>query len=681
MGLGERMKKVIIAIVSVVVLLGIAGGVFYFLNKEDSDSTLTILEKQWIEDNKNTIQDFSIVNKLPIFTYDGEGVIYDFLADLEEKTGLEFNKLTYKDGDDIPSTYAFTIKDKAAENDILVYQDNYVLLGKNNLKYLKLESISDKTIGVLETDLDKAKLFLDNDTLTFITYDSVDELITEYSHDTTKLDFIALPKTLYLNEIITSGYYINYNITEMTKDYVITLGDNSKLNNILTKYFNKWHDLSYDETYHKYFADSYFAFNNITSDEEANFQGKQYRYGFVNNEPYDSLINNKLIGINDEIISSFATASGIEVTYHEYKNNQKLVEAFNDGKIDFFLNVTSDDAFKVDSYQSVDIFDSETVVLALDNNVSINSLNSLINQKVAGLDMSKITDYLKSKSIEVKTYKDINELVSKVSDDTLLVLDKRIYEIYKNNTLKDYNVHYSFDLNRQYNYVINIKDNKLFSNYYDFYLSFMNEKQFINKISYNDFKVEKDYKVLKNVIYILLAVLTLLIITVVIKAVKAKKVKKQGITKENKLKYIDMLTSLKNRNYLNDHIEEWDDSGVYPQTIMIVDLNNVAYINDNYGHEEGDNVITEAANILIKNQVEQTEIIRTSGNEFLIYLVGYDEKQIVAYKRKLIKEFKELAHGFGAAVGYSMILDGLKTIDDAINEAALDMRANKEETE
>lgn len=28
-----------------------------------------------------------------------------------------------------------------------------------------------------------------------------------------------------------------------------------------------------------------------------------------------------------------------------------------------------------------------------------------------------------------------------------------------------------------------------------------------------------------------------------------------------------------------------------------------------------------------------------------------------------------------------MITDGLKTIDDAINEATLDMRANKEETE
>ena len=151
------------------------------------------------------------------------------------------------------------------------------------------------------------------------------------------------------------------------------------------------------------------------------------------------------------------------------------------------------------------------------------------------------------------------------------------------------------------------------------------------------------------------------------------------MSKEDKLRYIDALTSLKNRNYLNASIERWDSSDVYPQTIIIVDLNNVAYINDNYGHTEGDEVIKQAANILILNQMENSEIIRTNGNEFLVYLVGYEEKQVITYMRKLGKELKDLKHGFGAAIGYSMINDAIKTIDDAINEATLDMRNNKEE--
>ena len=94
--------------------------------------------------------------------------------------------------------------------------------------------------------------------------------------------------------------------------------------------------------------------------------------------------------------------------------------------------------------------------------------------------------------------------------------------------------------------------------------------------------------------------------------------------------------------------------------------------------EEGDNVIKKAASILIVNQLENTDIIRTDGNEFLIYMVGYDEKKVIEFTRKINKELKELPHGFGATLGYSMIEDDVKTIDDAINEATLSMRQAKE---
>ena len=154
--------------------------------------------------------------------------------------------------------------------------------------------------------------------------------------------------------------------------------------------------------------------------------------------------------------------------------------------------------------------------------------------------------------------------------------------------------------------------------------------------------------------------------------------RKKGLSHEDKIKYIDQLTSLKNRAFLNDNITSWDESEIYPQIIIIIDLNNLAYINDNYGHEEGDKVITEAANILIQTQLPNSEIIRTDGNEFLIYMVEYEEKKAVSYIRKLKKEFKSLSHGYSAAIGYSIINDAIKTIDDAINEATLDMKTNKE---
>ena len=57
----------------------------------------------------------------------------------------------------------------------------------------------------------------------------------------------------------------------------------------------------------------------------------------------------------------------------------------------------------------------------------------------------------------------------------------------------------------------------------------------------------------------------------------------------------------------------------------------------------------------------------------------YNEKQIKTYIGKLSKEFEKLPHGFGVSTGYSMIEDEIKTIDDAINEASIAMRKDKQE--
>ena len=56
-----------------------------------------------------------------------------------------------------------------------------------------------------------------------------------------------------------------------------------------------------------------------------------------------------------------------------------------------------------------------------------------------------------------------------------------------------------------------------------------------------------------------------------------RKKRKINLSKTDKLKYIDQLTSLKNRAYLNSKIDAWDNSEVYPQSIITIDLNNISY--------------------------------------------------------------------------------------------------------
>ena len=228
----------------------------------------------------------------------------------------------------------------------------------------------------------------------------------------------------------------------------------------------------------------------------------------------------------------------------------------------------------------------------------------------------------------------------------------------------------------------NDTDNQTFAKLLDFYISFFSNNHDY-ELGYQEVLNIRDTKVSPRTI--IFSVIGVVIATICVflgfKSTKPKQKQKvkSNLSKEDKIKYIDMLTSLKNRNYLNDNIEKWDSTGVYPQTVVIIDLNNIAYINDNYGHAEGDKIIGEAANILINTQLPNTEIIRTNGNEFLVYMVGYEEKQVISYTKKLTKEFKLLTHGFGAAIGYSMITDAIKTVDDAINEATTDMKEQKEE--
>ena len=161
---------------------------------------------------------------------------------------------------------------------------------------------------------------------------------------------------------------------------------------------------------------------------------------------------------------------------------------------------------------------------------------------------------------------------------------------------------------------------------------------------------------------------------------RTKRVKiTKKIKKEEKIKYIDQLTSLKNRNYLQAIMHVGNKNTFYPQATLVIDLNKIQEINDTLGYEKGDQQIKAAANILIKNQIDNTDIMRTDGNEFLIYLVGYDKTQVIAYMRKLSKEFKNLPYEYGAEMGYSIITDDLKSIEDAINEAVDDMKTKKED--
>lgn len=671
-------KKKLFIVLFIVILVGL--GIFGYLkfNNEEDKYILTKEEKSWINGNKNQLIDMSIINKIPVINYNGNGVFFDYISYVESDTGLEFNKIPYAKGEKPEGNYVLKVTDEPKENDILIYQDEYAIMSTSNIKYDSIYDIDNVTLGVLSEDEDYIKEYLFGKNITYLDYNTVEELLdlTEGAND--KNIALVLPKVTYLNYAIEKNLTISYTLNELKINYYLSLGEDEMLNKILTKCYKKWEKGNYEKSFKNHLLDSYFTFSNA---DKNILSSKRYTYGFIDNAPYDLMNDEDYIGINNELVNGFEDFAEIEFIYKKYPNIKSLVDDFNLSNIDLMFNNIGNVTYDVDTKDSVNIYSSKAVALThVENDTIFNSIRSLKGQNVLTIKDTKLNELLISEYYNLLTYDNIKGLIKDLKKDDIIIID---YESYLSNidSFEQFKISFTFDLDEMYGFKYNAS-NEVFNNLFDFYITFYPTYQFKSNGYLAIFNSKGIFEISKELLISIVIIIALLIIIVLLKLAPApKKVKSMNLSKGDKLKYIDMLTSLKNRNYLNDNIEFWDSTEVYPQAIVIVDLNNVAYINDNYGHAAGDAVIVEAANVLIKNQMSNTDIIRTNGNEFLIYMVEYDEKQVISYIKKLNKELKEISYGFGAAIGYSMINDAIKTIDDAVNEATIDMRTVKEEIE
>lgn len=411
---------------------------------------------------------------------------------------------------------------------------------------------------------------------------------------------------------------------------------------------------------------------------KAELISKNYTYGYVENPPYEQMVNGKVAGIAGEYVDRVARLSGINFRYQEYDTIEDLEKAIDKGEVDLYFDYYN---YNNDQYQStLSTFIERYVVLGREeDNHIVTSFESMKDEQIAMLGNDSLYNYFSNNArAKIKTYDNIEDLV-KDSGNRLIVVDKEIYTHYQNDEFRNLKLLYTDTMMNDYKFMV--KNNN--DAFYDLFNYIINTNSYynyrnsgitnLNASILEGSTFEQVYTIVLTIIFVPLIIA--LIIYLIIK--KKKQIKK--VKASDRHKYTDMLTSLKNRNYLNAKMPEWEESKVFPQAIVMVDLNNVKYINDNYGHEEGDELIIKAAGILVNTQLENSDIIRTDGNEFLIYLVGYSERQVATYVKKLSKEMKNLPHEFGAAIGYSMITDEIKTLDDAINEATLEMITAKEE--
>lgn len=84
---------------------------------------------------------------------------------------------------------------------------------------------------------------------------------------------------------------------------------------------------------------------------------------------------------------------------------------------------------------------------------------------------------------------------------------------------------------------------------------------------------------------------------------------------------IDPLTELNNRRSAEDFFEKLvSDNQTIPSVFCLIDIDDFKLVNDTYGHDAGDIVLSTVANIL-RNNTRQTDLVcRWGGEEFLVVL-------------------------------------------------------------
>ncbi len=666
----KKTKKIIITIVTLVIVA--VAGIFVFYNYFYDKNQLSISEKEWINAHKTNITSFNVPSDLNIFASSGKGVFYDFLDDLTKKYDLKINKNV------VPISgsagLGFVVNNKISDEDLLIYEDHYVVISKDYTAVKTFKDLSGKKIGALASIISRVSSSY-TDSNSYTTYETKEALTKALTDG--EVSYVIVPLTEYIDEVLYNKFNIVYHLDNFVNYYYIHLGNDKTLNSIITKHYNEWINNDYEKSYYNNTYRLFCEKLSISDVESDNLTNKIYNFGFVNQTPFNALNSSKYGGIIFAYLEEFSKFSKVDFTYTKYKTYSELINSFNNNKLDLIFDPSSLET--KNTKLNTNIKEKFYIISPLTKNLSIVNLNEINNETIYVIKDSSLAKYLSDLSnIKVETVKDEKALIRKAKKNNIIALDAETFDYYRNDRIKNYQISYTGYTSANYSFkYINANDTftKLFTNY----INYLSQTKMTNNGMITYKAAESSGNLVGVIAKYILIITSVVIIIIGVYISSKKKIKlNTKIKKDEKLKFIDMLTSLKNRNYLNERISTWNQNTIYPQAIIVIDLNNIKYLNDTFGHEEGDRQIMAAANILHQTQQDNTEIMRTDGNEFMIYMVGYSEKQVLNYMKKLIKEFNTLPYDYGAAFGFSMIVDDLKLIDDAINEATIQMRENKE---